>query len=191
MIYRSRRARVVLAAALTTALLGLTPSVITGSAQALDLDIDTAFAPQLVTVDTPTRADKELLQTLGLDLTEHAGHDYVEVVLHTGSDAAALQESGLTYDVRIGNLLEREAHNNQVNAAYAAATLESPLPSGRDSYRTLDDYNDRHASAGEPSGRTSPRSSSCRTSHSTARPSTGSRSAPTSRRPRTAVPCSC
>ena len=141
MIHRSRRSRAVLAAALTTALLGLTPSVITGSAQAVDTDTDTAFAPQLVTVDTPTRADKELLQTLGLDLTEHAGHDYIEVVLHTGSDAAALQESGLTYDVRIGNLLEREARNNQVNAAYAAATLVSPLPSGRDSYRTLDDYN--------------------------------------------------
>ena len=43
----------------------------------------TFFAPRLVTVDTPTRADKERLQTLGLDLTEHAGHDYIEVVLHT------------------------------------------------------------------------------------------------------------
>ncbi|MGH3361431.1 MAG: hypothetical protein ACRDOM_03140, partial [Nocardioides sp.] len=77
MIYRSRRARAVLATALTTALLGLTPSVITGSAQAVVPD--TAFVPKLVTVDTPTRADKELLQTLGLDLTEHAGHDYIEV----------------------------------------------------------------------------------------------------------------
>ena len=42
-----------------------------------------AFHPQLVTVDTPFRSDKERLQTLGLDLTEHAGHDYVEVVIHT------------------------------------------------------------------------------------------------------------
>ena len=33
----------------------------------------TFFAPRLVTVDTPSRADKERLQTLGLDLTEHAG----------------------------------------------------------------------------------------------------------------------
>ncbi|RHW29100.1 carboxypeptidase [Nocardioides immobilis] len=142
MIYRSRRSLAVIAAALTTALLGLTPSVSTGSAEAVEADTDTAFAPQLVTVDTPTRADKQLLQTLGLDLTEHAGHDYIEVVLHTGSDAAVLKESGLTYDVRIGNLLEREARNNRANAAYAAATLQSPLPSGRDSYRTLPDYND-------------------------------------------------
>ena len=41
-----------------------------------------AFHPQLITVDTPFRSDKERLQTLGLDLTEHAGHDYVEVVIH-------------------------------------------------------------------------------------------------------------
>ena len=140
---RSRRSRAAIAVALTTALLGLASSVITGSAEAAgtELATDTAFAPQLVTVDTPTRADKELLQTLGLDLTEHAGHDYVEVVLHAGADLSALRASGLTYDVRIGNLLEREARNNQVNAAYAAATVVSPLPSGRDSYRTLDDYN--------------------------------------------------
>ena len=36
-------------------------------------------------------ADKALLQTLGLDLTEHAGHDYVEVVLHTPEDVTALR----------------------------------------------------------------------------------------------------
>ncbi len=131
------RQRAALAVLTTVALLGLAPAAFTSSAAAED----TAFAPQLVTVDTPTRADKELLQTLGLDLTEHAGQDYVEVVLHNGLDAGALDEAGLTYDVRIPDLVRREAENNEVNAAYAAATVSSPLPSGRDSYRTLDDYN--------------------------------------------------
>ena len=78
----------------------------------------------------PTRADKALLQTLGLDLTEHAGQDYVEVVLHTAEDVAALASAGLGYDVRIPDLVAREAENNQVNAAYAAATVSSPLPVG-------------------------------------------------------------
>ena len=188
MIYRSRRSRAVLAAALTTALLGLTPSVITGSAEAVATD--TVFAPKLVTVNTPTRADKELLQTLGLDLTEHAGHDYIEVVLHTASDAAVLQDSGLTYDVRIGNLLEREARNNQVNAAYAAATAVSPLPSGRDSYRTLADYNSdmRQLATIRPNI-----AKQFELPHPSldGKTSRGSRSAPTSGRPRTAVPRSC
>ncbi len=139
MTHRSRRTRTKLAAAATSvALLGLAPTVVSGSAQAED----TAFAPQLVTVDTPTREDKRLLQSLGLDLTEHAGHDYIEVVLHNGADLSALRDAGLSYDVRISDLNRREAENNRANAAYAAATLESPLPSGRDTYRTLADYND-------------------------------------------------
>ena len=109
---------------------GLTPATATPD----------VFRPQLVTVDTPTREDKRLLQTLGLDLTEHAGHDYVEVVLHSPEDVTALLSAGLGYDVRIPDLLAREAENNRVNAAFAAATVHSPLPSGRDAYRTLADY---------------------------------------------------
>ncbi|HET7689124.1 MAG TPA: M14 family zinc carboxypeptidase [Nocardioidaceae bacterium] len=137
MLQRHRRVPAILAAALVTTALATVPAVTTASAEA-----SSTFAPQLVTVDTPTRADKRRLQRLGLDLTEHAGHDYVEVVLHTSSDQRVLRDSGLTYDVRIADLLEREARNNQANKAYAAATAESPLPSGRDTYRTLADYND-------------------------------------------------
>ncbi|MGY1805201.1 M14 family metallopeptidase [Blastococcus sp. SYSU D00922] len=99
------------------------------------------FRPQLVTVDTPTAADRDRLESLGLDLTEHAGQDYVEVVLHSLADVAALTTAGLDFDVRIPDLLLREAQNNEVNAAYAAATTTSPLPSGRDAYRTLDEFN--------------------------------------------------
>ncbi len=134
-----RRIRLVAASATASlALAGIIPASAGGAAHAED----TAFAPRLVTVDTPTRADKELLQTLGLDLTEHAGHDYVEVVLHNGSDLRQLADAGLDYDVRIPDLTLREAQNNRTNAAYAAATLMSPLPSGRDHYRTLADYNE-------------------------------------------------
>ncbi len=139
MRHRFRRSRYFAAAsvaALVTA--GLSPALVGSPAQAED----SAFAPRLVTVDTPTRADKALLQTLGLDLTEHAGHDYVEVVLHNGADLSRLVDAGLTYDVRIPDLNLRAAQNNRANAEYAASTLESPLPSGRDTYRTLADYND-------------------------------------------------
>ncbi|RZU32583.1 zinc carboxypeptidase [Blastococcus saxobsidens] len=129
--------RATLCAVATTVLIGLTTAGLSTPAAA----VPDEFRPQLVTVDTPTRADKALLQTLGLDLTEHAGHDYVEVVLHTPADLAALLGAGLGFDVRIPDLLAREAENNRINAAYAAATTTSPLPSGRDAYRTLADYN--------------------------------------------------
>ena len=100
------------------------------------------FAPQLVTVDTPGRADRTRLQKLGLDVTEHAGHDYVEVLLHTVADRAALRAAGFTYDVRIENLVERGVEIAELNEAYAASVDVSPLPSGRDTYRTLADYVD-------------------------------------------------
>ncbi len=135
---RLRPRAAIIAATTSLALLGALPAVTAGSAQAGD----TAYSPQLVTVDTPTRADKRRLQSLGLDLTEHAGHDYIEVVLHNLGDLDALRASGLTFDVRIADMTRREAQINAANKAYAAATLESPLPSGRDTYRTLADYND-------------------------------------------------
>ena len=101
----------------------------------------TTFAPRLVTVDTPTRADKARLQALGLDLTEHAGHDYVEVVLHTAVDREALRAAGFTWDVRIPDLLAREAEINRLDDLFAATRLRTALPSGRDAYRSLADYN--------------------------------------------------
>ncbi len=138
---RSRRHARVLAVLSTAALaVALVPAV--GGAGAGRAEAtSTLFAPRLVTVDTPTRADKERLQALGLDLTEHAGHDYVEVVLHHAADLSALESAGFGYDVRIPDLLRREAENNRANASYAATTDVSPLPSGRTSYRTLADYN--------------------------------------------------
>ncbi len=134
----SRRLRLAAVSVTTGLVLASLSQSLAGSPAAAE---DSVFAPRLVTVDTPTRADKARLQRLGLDLTEHAGHDYVEVVLHSGLDLQRLVGSGLGYDVRIANLMQREAANNRANAAYAAATVVSPLPSGRDAYRTLADYN--------------------------------------------------
>ncbi|MGW0733942.1 M14 family zinc carboxypeptidase [Streptomyces sp. NPDC002851] len=91
-------------------------------------------------MDTPTRAAKERLVALGLDVTEHAGHDYVEVVLHHAGDALALRTAGFDWTVRIPDLVQRESEVNAANRAYAAATETSPLPSGRTSYRRLADY---------------------------------------------------
>jgi len=93
------------------------------------------FAPQLVTVDTPGRSDRTRLQKLGLDLTEHAGHEYVEVIVHTAAERDALRAAGFTYDVRIENLVERGVEIAEPNEAYAASVDVPPLPSGRHPYR--------------------------------------------------------
>jgi len=102
--------------------------------------VEEAFAPQLITVDTPTREDKDRLVGLGLDLTEHAGRDYVEVVLYTAADLAKLVDAGFTYDVRIPDLVARERERIALDAAFAAANPTTGLPSGRNAYRMPEDY---------------------------------------------------
>lgn len=102
---------------------------LTGDAAAARAD-----APSLVSVHTPTRADKDRLVGLGLDMTEHGGRSSLGVVLHGAADEARLRDAGFAWRVLVDDLVatsEREA------AAPAAATT---LPSGRTSYRTLADY---------------------------------------------------
>lgn len=135
---RSRRGP--LAAAAILAALGLAPLTPVATSSATN-PAKEYFAPRLITVDTPHRDAKEKLQSLGLDLTEHAGRDYIEAVLHTPADLAALEAAGFTYDVRIPDLIRRGMAVAELNEAYAERTLVSPLPSGRDTYRTLADYN--------------------------------------------------
>ncbi len=141
---RSSRKRAGLAAAaLSFAVLGtaLAPDS-TSVASTSSENAAEAFAPQLVLVETPNRADKDRLQTLGLDLTEHAGQDYIEVVAHTASDLAALVDNSFDYTVTIPDLVARDLEIAQINQRYAArVNNKSPLPSGRVAYRTLSEYN--------------------------------------------------
>ena len=95
---------------------------------------------QLVRVAVPTLAGFERLEGTGLDLSEHAGRGFVDAVLHSSADAEKLRAEGFEWRVTIPDLELRERRNSELNAAYAAATTLSPLPSGRDTYRTLADY---------------------------------------------------
>ncbi|MGW2563659.1 M14 family zinc carboxypeptidase [Streptomyces sp. NPDC001514] len=140
LLRRSRRRTAIAVAVVAAAAGGILPAVGVPSAEAADAA--EGFTAQLVVVDTPTRAAKNRLAALGLDLTEHAGHDHADVVLHRAADALALHAAGLTWQVRIPDLARRESDVNAANRAYAAVTVTSPLPSGRDSYRGLADYND-------------------------------------------------
>jgi hypothetical protein len=99
------------------------------------------FAPRLVTVDVAGPEDKERLAGLGLDLTEHVGRDYVEVVLHSAADLETLVANKFTFDVRIPDLIARDLQVRALDADYAARVARSPLPSGRTGYREIGDYN--------------------------------------------------
>ncbi|HEX4901914.1 MAG TPA: M14 family zinc carboxypeptidase [Acidimicrobiales bacterium] len=136
-----KRRRLALALGLSAglALAGL-PAAQAGLLDTATDAVEQAFAPQLVTV-TADLAQRNLLASSGLDVTEHAGHDYVEVLLHTPADRSLLESLGLPFEVRIPDLVRREAEIQATNRAYATANAESPLPSGRTEYRTLEQYN--------------------------------------------------
>jgi len=95
---------------------------------------------QVIDVATGTRTDKERLQALGLDLTEHGGAKSLEVVLHGRADARRLRRAGFQWTVRIADLAAHTRRNQRLDARHARATAVSGLPSGRDSYRRLPDY---------------------------------------------------
>lgn len=124
----------------TIAALALGAATLTIPGTATSTPVPTAFASQLVTVDAPTQMDRIRLGKLGLDLTEHAGQDYVEVVLHTAAQRALLRSAGFTYEVRIPDLARRKAQIAELDKAFAARVGRSKLPSGRTSYRVLADY---------------------------------------------------
>ena len=100
----------------------------------------TADKVQVVDVRTRQPADKQRLQALGLDLTEHGDANSVEVVLHGNRDARALRSAGFRYRVRIADLGARTRRNTARDRRFARASAVSALPSGRTGYRHLADY---------------------------------------------------
>src|SRR4030095_16580453 len=95
---------------------------------------------QVVDVSTRRREDRDRLQTLGLDLTEHGDANSVEVILHGSADAKKLRRAGFRYSVRIADLAARTHRNHERDVKHAHATAVSGLPSGGDGYRRLPDY---------------------------------------------------
>ncbi|MBA2383543.1 MAG: peptidase M14 [Actinobacteria bacterium] len=95
---------------------------------------------QLVRVSTPTRAAIRKLTSLGLDLTEHGGNGFRELVLHGAADARKLGQAGFISVVRVSDLAARSRADRRADRTYARSIVQSSLPSGRTTYRHLDDY---------------------------------------------------
>ncbi len=100
-----------------------------------------ANPPQLVSVNTPDQRRKDELLALGLDMTEHGGSESLGVVLHGPQDEEALRHAGFTWQVLVSDLAAESRRQRAAEARYSDRTARSVLPSGRDTYRTLADYN--------------------------------------------------
>ena len=107
-----------------------------------ELDPDDTQTAQLVKVITPDEASKARLMTLGLDLTEHAGPDFIGAVLHGTDDGALLRQHGFTYEILVADLGKQSARDRRADREYARGVGSSGLPSGQDTYRHLFDYSE-------------------------------------------------
>jgi zinc carboxypeptidase len=120
-----------------------------GGGERAGLDVSFTGLPQgpaekisLVRVSTPTRDRKDLLTSLGLDVTEHGGRTFISVLLHGPDDARTLRENKFSYTVETPNLVREDIRARAADARYASRVRASALPSGRDAYRRLPDYSE-------------------------------------------------
>lgn len=95
---------------------------------------------QVVHVRAGTAELRSQVADLGLDVTESADSTGIDVVLYGDDDADVLRRAGFSWKVRIPDLEARMAANRKADRRYARQVDQSPLPSGRTSYRTLADY---------------------------------------------------
>lgn len=132
---RSRRTVLTCTAAVSIALSGAGLAVAHAAPSTPDAPV------QVVHVNAPSQAERSRVNSLGLDTTEHGDTRGVEVVLHSKADAQRLRDAGFTWTVRDADLRATMRKAAEADRAYSASVAESPLPSGRTSYRTLDEIN--------------------------------------------------
>lgn len=123
--------------------LGVSPAVGAPPGQP-DRNVQRRVGPdiaQVVTVAAPTRAARDRVAQLDLDVTESADRNGIDVIVYNEADREVLRRAGFSWQVKVADLGAQQRADRARDEAYAAATARSPLPSGQDHYRTLDDYN--------------------------------------------------
>ncbi|HEU0024474.1 MAG TPA: M14 family metallopeptidase [Thermoleophilaceae bacterium] len=122
----------------------LSGSVGTASLNVDSTAVDTSGVQpsKLVRVSTPTLARRNELASLGLDVTEHGGPGFLEVVLHGASDASKLSARNFTFTVEVPDLALAAKNDRSADSKFANAYPNTELPSGRNTYRRLFDYSE-------------------------------------------------
>lgn len=93
-----------------------------------------------VTVFVHGQDDVNRLDAIGLDVTHDMMPGQVDALVLGQKQLNALDATGLKYRTRISDLEKSSARARSADARAAAGADPSPLPTGRSSYRTLEDY---------------------------------------------------
>ena len=106
------------------------------NAKSIPLPAPTGEKIQLVRVALPVPASRDALDATGLDQTEHATPSSQDVMVYSAAELLKLTAAGLAYTVISPDVVAAD------RAALTASTPSDvePMPSGRTSYRHLEDF---------------------------------------------------
>ncbi len=99
--------------------------------ESIAVDTTSVQKASLVKVSTPTHARKDELNSLGLDVTEHGGEGFLDVVLHGAADATKLTAHNFIFTTEVPDLGLQSKRDRQADVEFAAANTSSGFPSGR------------------------------------------------------------
>lgn len=82
----------------------------------------------------------EALEDAGLDVTHNRRAGWADVIVAGADDREILERAGLGSIVRVADMAAHQNRSRRADARYAARVGESPIPSGRTTYRTYEDF---------------------------------------------------
>jgi hypothetical protein len=96
--------------------------------------------PSLVRVHTDSQGILGRLDSLGFDVTHNEHPGYADVIAPDAGKLALLKRLGLKFDLLSGDLRQDYLQARAADARRVRAAGKSPLPTGRETYRTYADY---------------------------------------------------
>jgi hypothetical protein len=102
--------------------------------------VDPGEPAALVEVPLDGTRGLERLEATGLDVTHDTGPTHAKVVVYSAAERARLLAAGFTFRTLIADMRSEDLKRARADRAYARLVAASPLPSGREGYRTLADY---------------------------------------------------
>jgi hypothetical protein len=127
---------------------------VSGRTRALTLDVATAKLPKpqtggqpvrqsLIHIKTRSASERKLVGSLGLDLGHDETRSGVSAVIRDARELDVLRKLGITFETKIADLAVQDRKDRAADAVYAAKMRQaggSALPTGRTTYRQLEDY---------------------------------------------------
>jgi hypothetical protein len=97
-------------------------------------------APKMIEIKLPFRESLGVVQALGIDTVDNPHAGGIEAIIYSDDELRLLDKAGFDYTVEIADLNAFDAEQEARTKRYAASVRRSPLPSGREEYRVLEDY---------------------------------------------------